>query len=99
MIKSYTVKRFGDVTMKKKDETQTFSIMRKPIKVDGGDVRMSPAEPLPAMPNLLNAHAPNVLASRLGFSIGIVTYCHLAEFLVNILTAPIACVISIHLSN
>ena len=36
-----TGKRF---TMKKKDQAQTFSIMRKPIKVDGEDVRMSPAQ-------------------------------------------------------
>ena len=39
-----TGKRFGDVTMKKKDQAQTFSIMRKPIKVDGEDVRMSPVQ-------------------------------------------------------
>ena len=39
-----TGKRFGDVTMKKKDLAQTFSIMRKPIKVDGDDVRMSPVQ-------------------------------------------------------
>ena len=37
-----TEKRFGDVSMKKKDQAQTFSIMRKPIKVDGENVRMSP---------------------------------------------------------
>ena len=30
--------------MKKKDPGQTFSIMRKPIKVDGEDVRISPAQ-------------------------------------------------------
>ena len=30
--------------MKKKDQAHTFSIMRKPIKVDGEDVRMSPAQ-------------------------------------------------------
>ena len=30
--------------MKKKDQAQTFSIMRKPIKVDGEDVRMSPVQ-------------------------------------------------------
>ena len=39
-----TGKRFGDVTMKKKDQAQTFSIMGKPIKVDGEDVRMSPVQ-------------------------------------------------------
>ena len=39
-----TGKRFGDVTMKKKDQVQTFSIMRKTIKVDGEDVRMSPVQ-------------------------------------------------------
>ena len=39
-----TGKRFIDVTMKKKDQAQTFSIMRKPIKVDGEDVRTSPAQ-------------------------------------------------------
>ena len=39
-----TGKRFGDLTMKMKDQAQTFSIMRKPIKVDGEDVRMSPAQ-------------------------------------------------------
>ena len=39
-----TGKRFGDVTMKKKGQAQTFSIMRKPIKVDSEDVRMSPAQ-------------------------------------------------------
>ena len=32
----FTGKTFGYVTMKKKDQAQTFSIMRKPIKVDGG---------------------------------------------------------------
>ena len=30
--------------MKKNDQAQTFSITRKPIKVDGKDVRMSPAQ-------------------------------------------------------
>ena len=39
-----TKKRFGDVKMKKKDNGQTMSIMRKPIKVDGEDVRMLPAQ-------------------------------------------------------
>ena len=39
-----TKKRFGDVKMKNKDRAQTFSITRKPIKVDGEDVRMSPAQ-------------------------------------------------------
>ena len=36
--------KFGDVTMKKKDQAQTFSITRKPIKIDGEDVCMSPAQ-------------------------------------------------------
>ena len=39
-----TKKRYGDVKMKKKDQAQTCSIMRKPIKVDGEDVRMSPSQ-------------------------------------------------------
>ena len=39
-----TKKRFGDVKMTKKDQAQTFSIMRKPIKVDSEYVRMSPAQ-------------------------------------------------------
>ena len=30
--------------MKKKGQAQTFSIMRKPIKVDGEDVRMLPVQ-------------------------------------------------------
>ena len=30
--------------MKKKDQAQTFSITRKPIRVDGGDVRMTPVQ-------------------------------------------------------
>ena len=32
------------MTIKKKDQAQTLSIMRKPIKVDGEDVRISPAQ-------------------------------------------------------
>ena len=39
-----TGKRFGDDTMKKKDQSQTFSVMRQPIKVHGEDVRMSPVQ-------------------------------------------------------
>ncbi len=35
---------FGDVTMEKKDKAQQISIMRKPLKVDGEDVRISPAQ-------------------------------------------------------
>ena len=36
---------FGDVTMKKKkDQAHTVSITRKPIKIDGEYVRMSPVE-------------------------------------------------------
>ena len=38
-----TGKRFGYMTIKKKDQAQTFSITRKPLKVDGEDVRISPA--------------------------------------------------------
>ena len=37
--------RFGDVIMKNKNQAPTFSIMRKPLKVDGEDVDMSFAEP------------------------------------------------------
>ena len=40
----FTGNRFGSVKMKKKDQAQTFSIMRKPIKVDGEGVCMPPAE-------------------------------------------------------
>ena len=38
-----TGKRFGDVTIEKNYRAQTFFITRKPIKVDGEDVLISPA--------------------------------------------------------
>jgi hypothetical protein len=36
--------KFGDITMKRSQQTQTFTIMRKSVKIDGEDVRMGSAE-------------------------------------------------------
>jgi hypothetical protein len=36
--KQLTEKKFGDITTKRSQQAQTFSIMRKSVKVDGDDV-------------------------------------------------------------
>ena len=39
-----TDQRYGDITMKKSNQAQTFAVMRKSVKVDGEEVRMGSAE-------------------------------------------------------
>jgi hypothetical protein len=43
-IHELTDKKFGDFTMKRSQQAQTFAIMRKSVKVDGEDVSMGSAE-------------------------------------------------------
>ena len=52
-------RRFRDVTMKKKDQAQTFSIMRKSIKVDGEDVRISHAQLYHRLLCIASANGPS----------------------------------------
>ena len=36
--------RFGDIVLKKADQAKTFAVMRKPLKLEGEEVRMSSSE-------------------------------------------------------
>ena len=40
-----TNQRFGDIVLKKSDKAATFAVMKKAVKMDGQEVRISSAEP------------------------------------------------------